>query len=296
MSTHAASSTSRKHKSLFTKMAMLTVSRPPLGGFSFENCKRNAVLEGEVNKVGCSLPTARKTGTTICGVVFKDGVVLGADTRATEGMVVADKNCSKIHYISPNIYCCGAGTAADTEMTTQIISSNLELHGLSTGRLPRVATANRMLKQMLFRYQGYIGAALVLGGVDCNGPHLYSIYPHGSTDKLPYVTMGSGSLAAMAVFEDRYKPDMEEEAAKQLVRDAIAAGIFNDLGSGSNIDLCVITKGKVDYIRPHDEANKKGIRTGDYKYKGGTTGVLTKVVTPLDLELVDESVQTMDTS
>lgn len=43
---------------------------------------------------------------------------------------------------------------------------------------------------VFFRYQGYIGAALVLGGMDCNGPHLYSIYPHGSTDKLPYVTMG----------------------------------------------------------------------------------------------------------
>lgn len=272
------------------------MSRPPLGGFSFENCKRNALIEGEANKVGSSLPSARKTGTTICGVVFKDGVVLGADTRATEGMVVADKNCSKIHYISPNIYCCGAGTAADTEMTTQLISSNLELHALSTGRLPRVATANRMLKQMLFRYQGYIGAALVLGGVDCNGPHLYSIYPHGSTDKLPYVTMGSGSLAAMAVFEDRFKPDLEEEDAKRLVRDAIAAGIFNDLGSGSNIDLCVMTKGKVDYIRPHDEANKKGVRTGNYKYKRGTTGVLTKVVTPLDLEVVEETVQTMDTS
>lgn len=47
--------------------------------------------------------------------------------------------------------CCGAGTAADTDMTTQLISSNLELHSLSTGRLPRVVTANRMLKQMLFR-------------------------------------------------------------------------------------------------------------------------------------------------
>ncbi|CAG5867088.1 unnamed protein product, partial [Menidia menidia] len=262
------SSTSRKHKPPSTKMATVAVSRPPFGGFSFENCKRNAVLEAEVNKLGSSFPAARKTGTTICGVVFKV-----TDTRATEGMVVADKNCSKIHYISPNIYCCGAGTAADTEMTTQIISSNLELHSLSTGRLPRVATANRMLKQMLFRYQGYIGAALVLGGVDCNGPHLYSIYPHGSTDKLPYVTMGSGSLAAMAVFEDRYKQDMEEQDAKRLVRDAIAAGIFNDLGSGSNIDL-----------------------TGDYKYKRGTTGVLTKGVTRLDLDLVQETVQTMDTS
>jgi len=41
------------------------------------------------------------------------------------------------------------------------------------------------------------------------GPHLYTIYPHGSTDKLPYVTMGSGSLAAMAVFEAGYRANME---------------------------------------------------------------------------------------
>ncbi|XP_040338219.1 proteasome subunit beta type-7 isoform X1 [Herpailurus yagouaroundi] len=191
-------------------MAAVSVYESPVGGFSFDNCRRNAVLEADFAKKGYKLPTARKTGTTIAGVVYKDGIVLGADTRATEGMVVADKNCSKIHFISPNIYCCGAGTAADTDMTTQLISSNLELHSLSTGRLPRVVTANRMLKQMLFRYQGYIGAALVLGGVDVTGPHLYSIYPHGSTDKLPYVTMGSGSLAAMAVFEDKFRPDMEE--------------------------------------------------------------------------------------
>ncbi|XP_075040818.1 proteasome subunit beta type-7 [Mixophyes fleayi] len=277
-------------------MASVTVRSAPVGGFEFGNCRRNALLEKEFVQKGHKLPAARKTGTTIAGIVFKDGVILGADTRATEGMIVADKNCSKIHYISPNVYCCGAGTAADTEMTTQMISSNMELHSLSTGRLPRVATANRMLKQMLFRYQGYIGAALVLGGVDCAGPHLYSIYPHGSTDKLPYVTMGSGSLAAMAVFEDRYTPDMEEEAAKELVRDAIASGIFNDLGSGSNIDLCVITKSKVDYIRPHDVANKKGVRTGNYKYKKGTTGVLSEKITHFNLDMMEECVQTMDIS
>ncbi|KAK1334153.1 hypothetical protein QTO34_005153 [Cnephaeus nilssonii] len=179
------------------KMAAVSVCQPPVGGFSFDNCRRNAVLEADFAKKGYKLPAARKTGTTIAGVVYRDGIVLGADTRATEGMVVADKNCSKIHFISPNIYCCGAGTAADTDMTTQLISSNLELHSLSTGRLPRVVTANRMLKQMLFRYQGYIGAALVLGGVDVTGPHLYSIYPHGSTDKLPYVTMGECNVSLM---------------------------------------------------------------------------------------------------
>lgn len=31
------------------------------------------------------------------------------------------------------------------------------------------------------------------------------IYPHGSTDTLPFATMGSGSLAAMAIFESKYK-------------------------------------------------------------------------------------------
>ena len=46
-------------------------------------------------------------------------------------------------------------------------------------------------------------------GVDVNGPELHTIYPHGSTDSLPYVTMGSGSLAAMSVFEAKYKVGMD---------------------------------------------------------------------------------------
>lgn len=188
------------------------------------------------------------------------------------------------------MYCCGAGTAADTEMTTQTVASQLELQRLHTGRTVPVETAATLLKRMLFRYQGHIGAALVLGGVDRTGPHIYCIYPHGSVDKLPYATMGkqaniqqttlslifkkkrknqnvgnikvlllgSGSLAAMAVFESNWKPNMSEEEGKKLVRDAIAAGIFNDLGSGSNVDLCVIrNSGPAQYLRTYEEANVK---------------------------------------
>ena len=56
-------------------------------------------------------PARALPSTTIVGVVYKDGIVLGADTRATGGTEVADKNCEKIHYLAPNIYCCGAGAA-----------------------------------------------------------------------------------------------------------------------------------------------------------------------------------------
>lgn len=51
-------------------------------------------------------------------------------------------------------------------------------------------------------------------------PYL-QIYPHGSTDSLPYCTMGSGSLNAMAVFEAGYKDDMSREEAVDLVTKAI---------------------------------------------------------------------------
>ena len=81
----------------------------------------------------------------------QDGVVLGADTRSTAGTTVADKNCEKIHYIAPNIYCCGAGTAADTENVTGMISSQLELHRYGTGRDSRVVTAMTLLKSHLFK-------------------------------------------------------------------------------------------------------------------------------------------------
>lgn len=54
-------------------------------------------------------------------VCCQDGVVFGVDTRATEGPIVADMSCEKTHYMSPNRYCCGAGTAADTEAVTGIL-------------------------------------------------------------------------------------------------------------------------------------------------------------------------------
>jgi 20S proteasome subunit beta 2 len=263
------------------------------GGFSFENCKRNSYI---LSKGGFTMPKATKTGTTICGIIFKDGVILGADTRATDGSIVAEKNCQKIHYIAPNIYCCGAGTAADTEYTTKNISSQLELHRLNSGRQVRVVAANRLLRQYLFRYQGHVSAALVLGGVDINGPYLGTIAPHGSSDRLPYVTMGSGSLAAMSVFEDRFRPDLSEEEGKELVADAIRAGIFNDLGSGSNVDLCVITKDKVEMIRPYHIANEKGIRQGNYMFKRGTTQVLKSEIKKVQIEVLSTSVKEVKTN
>ncbi|GLD91568.1 hypothetical protein PINS_up000101 [Pythium insidiosum] len=273
------------------------------GGFSFENCRRNDMVlarEGE----GAPKIKAKKTGTTICGVIYKDGVVLGADTRSTGGSVVMDKNCEKIHYIAPNIYCCGAGTAADTENTTALIASQLELHRLNTDTESRVVTAMTLLKRMLFQYQGYVSAALVLGGVDVTGPHLYTVYPHGSTDKLPFVTMGSGSLAAMSIFEHGYRDNMTEEQAKRLVQDAILAGVWNDLGSGSNVDITIIKRvnGRVEVVKDINSIKPNDVSQLRSKIKRdivthiprGATRVLSSTFEPLPASIVVEDATPME--
>jgi 20S proteasome subunit beta 2 len=53
----------------------------------------------------------------------------------------------------------------------------------------------------------------------------------------------------MAIIETYYKDDMTKEEAIQLCVKAIEAGIYHDLGSGSNVDVVVITKGKVEMHR-----------------------------------------------
>lgn len=141
-----------------------------------------------------------------------------------------------------------------------------------------------MLKQHLFRYQGHIGAYLVVAGCDPTGSHLFTVHAHGSTDKLPYVTMGSGSLAAMSVFETQWKKNMTRDEAVALCANAIEAGIWNDLGSGSNVDVCVITKDLTTLMRNFKTPNVRSKKMRNYKFERGTTAVLNeKIITRADI-------------
>ncbi|CAJ0573027.1 unnamed protein product, partial [Mesorhabditis spiculigera] len=152
---------------------------------------------------------------------------MGADSRATAGNIIADKHCEKVHKITESIYACGAGTAADLDQVTKMLSSNLRLMELNTGKKARVITAMRQAKQHLFNYQGYIGAYLLIGGVDPTGPHLYECTANGTTMHKEFAAQGSGSYAAISILERDFKPKMTEAEAKDLVQRALHAAESN---------------------------------------------------------------------
>nr|UXY86950.1 26S proteasome SU [Cryptomonas paramecium] len=211
--------------------------------FVFKNYWKSEIITLKMNF------NFKKTGTTIIGLLFRDGIILAADTRATNGKIICDIACDKIHFISKNISCCGAGTSADNEYLTKTIFEQIELQENFTEKEPQLQSVAFSLKNILYRFQGFISAALILAGFDSVGGKLYGIYPHGLAENSYFITMGSGSLASASVLEKFYSDYMNVRIALNLAKESILAGIYNDLGSGGNVDICIIKKKSIRLIR-----------------------------------------------
>lgn len=56
-------------------------------------------------------------GTTLIAVQFKGGVAIAADSRSAMGTYVSNRVANKITQITDYIYCCRAGSAADTQVS-----------------------------------------------------------------------------------------------------------------------------------------------------------------------------------
>jgi 20S proteasome subunit beta 2 len=52
---------------------------------------------------------------------------------------------------------------------------------------------------------------------------------------------------------------------------AISAGIFNDLGSGSNVDACIITASHTEMLRNYVMPNVRVEKERKYGFRRGTT-------------------------
>ncbi|XP_017044083.1 proteasome subunit beta type-7 [Drosophila ficusphila] len=243
-------------------------------GFSFDNCLRN---KGLIEK-GISVPNCASTGTTIVGITYDEGVIIGADSRATNENIIPSNSSRKIYELQNNIFAGGAGVARDTSALMEMTHAQLELHRMNTGfRQVPVCCANHMVRQVLFRFNGNMEANVILGGVDSTGCYLYCTRSDGTTFPVPFASLGSGNLAAMSVLESRWTEELDEESAVALVCDAVSVGVDNDLKSGGNVSLCII---RVDFSVHWDVQSpirSPPTRTFPLVVKPGCTSILSCV-------------------
>jgi len=193
-----------------------------------------------------------KTGTTTAAVVCKDCVVLGADKKATMGNLVATKRAEKVHKITNYLGMTIAGSVGDAQALIRLLSAEAKLYELEEKKGSVAAMATLLANILRSAYKSFIPefVQLVLGGYDDEGPALYSLDAAGGlTKEEDYTFSGSGSVMAVGVLEDAYRPDMSEEEAVELLVRAINSARERDVYSGGvSIDVAVIDKNGFRFV------------------------------------------------
>ncbi|MEZ0345407.1 MAG: archaeal proteasome endopeptidase complex subunit beta [Infirmifilum sp.] len=181
-------------------------------------------------------------GTTV-GIKVADGVVLAAEKRVTYGLYLMSKSGKKVYRILDRMGLASAGLMADMQTLARIIEFEMRIYELDAGISPSVWTAAKLLSYILYgrRLFPYF-AEMVIGGLDENGSHLYSLDPIGAIIEDDYIALGSGTQLAISIIENNYSPSMDIEAAENLAVKAIEAAMRRDAASGDGIDVLTITK------------------------------------------------------
>lgn len=198
------------------------------------------------------MENTKKTGTTTVGIMCEDGVVIGADTRATAGRAIVQKDALKVHKISEHIAITFAGSVSDLQLLQKLITAEIALKEIRTKRKITVCEAANLLGNMVYSnirsYSMIPGIThFVMGGWDAKGYHLFDIFPDGTVSEMKdYVVSGSGGDHAVGVLEDQFNENLSVDQAVELVERAINASMQRDSASGNGIKVLAITEKGVE--------------------------------------------------
>jgi len=192
-----------------------------------------------------------KTGTTILGIVCKDGVVMASDRQTTVGgKIVMHKDTEKTKKVTDYLLFSGCGLSAAAIRIAKILAAELKLKELRAKSRPKVKQAASLLSSIIYsniRQPSMVPDELgvLVGGFNEDGStELYTIDPAGSIHKVnDYdANFGSGMPYVLGLLERQYKKGISVKEGVELAKEAIKSSTQRDVGSGYGIDVFTITK------------------------------------------------------
>jgi len=191
-----------------------------------------------------------KTGTTIIGIVCKDGVVMAADRQVTAGYMVMSKNFPKVNKINDYLVISWTGGVADAQRLSKLIAAELKLKELKSKSRPSIRQAANLVSTITYssiRNPSMIPniVGTLIGGFNEDGSvELYTIEPAGSLIRVEDydANFGSGMPYVLGLLERQYKKDITVKEGVELAKEAIKSSTQRDIGSGYGIDVFTITK------------------------------------------------------
>jgi 20S proteasome alpha/beta subunit len=187
------------------------------------------------------------TGTTTLGIVCPNGVLLASNSHVTMGGIIASREHSKVTSIAPNIYTAHCGSLADTQFLERIARTYVNAHAVfaDNSTKPKVSIAAQVFRRALQVNKGSISAEMILGGVDADGAHVYTVLPNGMGLERNFVANGDGSVALSGYFDDYFRPGMKLEEAEVWAVNALTFAGIRNLRAGGAIQIVGIGKEEV---------------------------------------------------
>lgn len=198
-----------------------------------------------------------KSGTSIVGLVCKDGVVLAGDRRTTAGgQLVMAKNSEKVVKINDYIVVAGTGVASDIDLSQRVFSAELRLKELKSRIRPSVKEAATFVGMMTYKnirspsMIANIVGLLVAGFNEDGTTELYTVEPAGGVYPVKDydANFGSGMPYILGLLERTYKKDLSVKEGIELAKECIKAAIERDPASGNGIDVFSITKDGIKQV------------------------------------------------
>jgi len=171
------------------------------------------------------------------------------------GNLIGHKTTQKLFQISDNMALTVAGLVGDAQMLARWLTAEVKLYELKTGTTMSLRAASTLMANIMNgrRYMPF-WVQLLLGGIDSEGGHVYSLDAAGGSIPDKFQTTGSGSPFVYGVLEDRFIEDLSVEQGKELGVRALTAAMKRDSASGDGISMCVIDSNGYHRVSPEDIA------------------------------------------
>ena len=190
---------------------------------------------------------AVRRGATTAGVVFDEGVVLAADRRIPNPKLAEPASLEKIHEIDEHVACATAGLVADARVLVDFARLTAQINRVTYAEPMTVELLVRKIcdyKQQYTQFGGVrpFGTALIVGGYDDSGIHLFETEPSGSLTSFKATSTGGNKGPVMELLEQKYEPGMNADAAILLAIEGIRQSLEDPL-TLAQVEVCIIQRG-----------------------------------------------------
>lgn len=187
---------------------------------------------------------AVKRGTTTIGVKFDKGVVFVVDKHISSKLVEPE-SIEKIFAVDEHIGCATSGLVADARILVDRARLEAQINKVTYGEPTSVLSLVKKICDLMQSYTQYggvrpFGTALLIGGVDHTGPHLYETDPSGALTAYKAACIGAGREAVMKIFEEEYQDGLSMDDAVTIGLKAMAKSM--EKPDISAVEVSIITE------------------------------------------------------